>query len=59
MKYAGMAFQMLIYFGLGLFIGVKLDEKFKTSDPYFTISGLFLFAGIYFYKLMKDLANTK
>lgn len=59
MKYAGMAFQMLVYFGLGLFIGLKLDEKYNTETPYFTILGLFLFAGAYFYRLVKDLERNK
>ena len=59
MKYAGMAFQMLAYFGIGLFIGIKLDEKFNTDTPYFTILGLLLFAGAYFYRLIKDLEKNK
>tara|TARA_B100000497_G_C7667091_1_gene402247 strand:+ start:175 stop:354 length:180 start_codon:yes stop_codon:yes gene_type:complete len=59
LKYAGMAFQMLVYFGLGIFIGMKLDEQLDTPQPYFTIFGLLLFAGVYFYRLIKDLERNK
>jgi F0F1-type ATP synthase assembly protein I len=54
-----MAFQMLVYFGLGIFIGMKVDEWLNTNQPYFTILGLLLFASAYFYRLIRDLEKNK
>ena len=55
-KYAGMAFQMGITIALGVWGGMKLDEKFPvTKFPLFTIllSLISVFASIYF--VIKDL----
>ena len=50
-KYSGMAFQMGITIALGVWGGMKLDEKFPvTRFPLFTIilSLLSVFAAMYF-----------
>jgi len=55
-KYAGMALQMGVIIALGVWGGVKLDEKFPlTKFPLFTItlSLLSVFGAMYF--VIKDL----
>ena len=55
-KYAGMALQMGVIIALGVWGGIKLDEKFPlTKFPLFTItlSLLSVFGSIYF--VIKDL----
>jgi ATP synthase protein I len=36
-KYSGIAFKMMFICLAGVFGGIKLDEYFRTSTPYFTI----------------------
>ena len=48
LKYAGMAMQMAVTIGLGIFIGQKLDAYLETSKPYFTI----LFAVVFLSAIM-------
>lgn len=35
-KYSGIAFQMILIILAGLFLGIKMDKWFHTSDPVFT-----------------------
>lgn len=54
-KYAGMAFQMGVTIALGVWGGMKLDEKFPiTKFPLFTLvlSLISVFASMYF--VIKD-----
>lgn len=37
LKYSGMAFQMIGALVLAAFAGMKLDDYFKTENPWFTI----------------------
>jgi len=55
----GMAFQMAFIIGLGTFIGKKLDEKFQSDRPWFTISFAMIFLFIAFYISLKDLIFPK
>lgn len=44
-----MAFQMVVIMAIGAFAGQKLDEKFATSKPWFTVlfGLLAVFASLY------------
>jgi len=55
LKYSGMALQLFVLLGVGAWIGQKLDAKFMTKDPYFTIAFILIFMTAFFYKLVKDL----
>jgi ATP synthase protein I len=48
-KYSGIGFQMLGIIVFGVWAGVKLDDRFQTSKPVFTIvlSVLGVFAALY------------
>ncbi|RMG83312.1 MAG: AtpZ/AtpI family protein [Bacteroidetes bacterium] len=59
MQYAGMAFQMGIIIFLGTFGGKKLDEKFATERPWFTLAGAILGLILAFYTTLKDLIFYK
>lgn len=54
MKYSGMAFQMGAIILVGVWVGKKLDERFSTSTPWFTVGmALFsVFAALYI--VLKD-----
>ncbi|MCR9290790.1 MAG: AtpZ/AtpI family protein [Bacteroidetes bacterium] len=54
-----MAFQMGLIILLGTLGGKKLDEKFATERPYFTILGALLGLILAFYTTLKDLINQK
>jgi len=47
-KYSGLAFQLLIFIGVGYFIGNWMDSKFKAEQPYGAafVSTLFLIIGL-------------
>ncbi len=57
MRYSGMAFQIVGYIIVGIFLGKQLDKYFETSKPIFTalLSVVFLIA--YFVKLVADLSR--
>ena len=55
LKYSGMAFQMAIILGIGVFVGVKLDEHFGTEKPYLTALCAIIAFPIAFYTSVKDL----
>ena len=50
---------MVVYFGLAIVIGMKLDEKAGTSKPFITLALILLFGFAFFYKLIKDLEKDK
>ena len=54
-KYMGMAFQMAIVIGIGVFIGRQLDDRFQTEKSYFTMLFALIFLFIAFYTSLKDL----
>lgn len=47
-KYSGLAFQLLMFIGIGYFIGNWIDGKWKAEQPYGTALGatLFLILGL-------------
>ncbi len=57
MKYSGMAFHMVAYIVVGLFIGRQLDKYFTTARPYFSALFTIVFLTAYFVKLVADLSK--
>jgi len=55
LKYSGMAFQIIAYVVVGIFLGKKLDQYFETEDPIFTALLATVFLGAFFFKLFADL----
>ncbi len=54
-RYSGMAFQMVIIIGLGVFGGLKLDRWLHTRFPAFTVGLSFLAVLLAVYYFIKDL----
>ncbi len=52
-KYSGMAFQMAITIGLGIWLGMYLDKKFNTSMPIMTALCAVVFMGFSLYSIIK------
>jgi hypothetical protein len=57
LKYSGLAVQLFVLLFAGAWLGRKLDEWLHTPDPYFTILLILLFAGAFFYRLVKELSR--
>lgn len=55
LKYSGMAFQIIAYLLVGIFIGTKLDAYFEMEEPLFTALVAMAFLILYFFKLYIDL----
>ena len=55
LKYSGMAFQILAYLAIGVFLGKQLDKYFETSKSYFTAFLTIFFLAAFFVKLFYDL----
>ncbi len=55
MKYSGMAFQIVAYLLVGVFLGKQLDKYFETDRSYFTAGLAIVFLAAYFVKLVNDL----
>ncbi len=56
-RFTGIGFQMLVTIGLGVFIGVKLDEKYPNQYSAFTIIFSLLFIGIALYSVIKQVTK--
>ena len=59
LKYSGMAFQIIAYLVVGIFLGRKLDQYFELEKPIFTAVLATLFLGAFFFKLFADLNQNK
>lgn len=57
LKYAGMAFQLLVLLAVAVIIGQYIDKWVETEQPIFTIITLLVIFTGYIYKLYKDLMN--
>ena len=57
LKYSGMAFQMVVAIGIGVFLGGKLDSQLGSEDGrgIFTALGAILGLAAAFYLILKDL----
>jgi len=56
-KYSTMAFQMVIIIGLGVFGGIKLDDRLHMQFPLFTIILSLVAVGLSIYFMIKDLTT--
>lgn len=56
-KYSTMAFQMVIIIGLGVFGGIKLDDRLHMKFPLFTIILSLVAVGLSIYFMIKDLTT--
>lgn len=59
LKYSGMAFQMGIIILVGTFAGQKLDERFQSERPLFTVALALLSIFVALYITLKDLFQDK
>ena len=58
-QYAGLASQFLVSMGIGVFLGLKLDQWIHTGFPVFVwVLPLLIMAGI-IGKLLKDTSKRK
>ncbi len=55
LKYSGMAFQIIAYILVGIFLGDRLDKHFENEQPVFTAILAMVFLCLFFYKLYVDL----
>lgn len=57
MRYAGLAFQMLLIIGIGAWAGVWLDGHFATRTPWYTIGLSLLGLGVALYQVIRSLTR--
>lgn len=57
-RYTGMAMQMLVTIGVGVFLGLKLDEWVGTKTPWFTIGCSLFFIAAALISLIRGLPKT-
>jgi F0F1-type ATP synthase assembly protein I len=53
-KYSGIAFQMMVIILAGLFLGIKMDKWFHTTEPVFTAILAMLGVILATYTVIKD-----
>ncbi|MFN4885298.1 MAG: AtpZ/AtpI family protein [Bacteroidota bacterium] len=59
LKYTSLATQMAVAIGLGVWIGMKLDEYYHLKRPYLTMVFSLLGVAIGMYQFMKDFLIKK
>ncbi|MFN0032941.1 MAG: AtpZ/AtpI family protein [Flavobacteriales bacterium] len=59
MRYTGMATQMAVTIGLGVWGGIKLDEKFPNKARAFTLTLSLLSVVLAMYLVMRDFMKKK
>ena len=57
MRYAGLAFQMLLLIGAGVWAGTWLDARVGTTTPWFTIGLALLGLGLALYQVIRSLTQ--
>ncbi|MFT4033831.1 MAG: AtpZ/AtpI family protein [Siphonobacter sp.] len=58
LRYSGMAMQMLVTIGAGVFLGIKLDEWLGTHTPWFTIGCSLFFIAAALISLIRSLPKS-
>ncbi|MGM5469190.1 AtpZ/AtpI family protein [Flavobacteriaceae bacterium LMO-SS05] len=56
-QFSGSAFQMIAIIGLGVYFGVKLDEKYPNKYKLFTITLPLLSIGIALFNLIRQVTR--
>ncbi len=55
--FSGIAFQMIAIIGIGVFLGIKLDEKFPNKYQLFTIILSLLSIGVALYNVFRQVTD--
>jgi ATP synthase protein I len=58
-RYSGMAFQMIAILGLGVWGGIKLDDRLNMKFPLFTVVLSFAAVLLALYTVLKDFLRMK
>ena len=58
-KYADMGFRMLVFIGLGTWLGMRFDAWKGNETPYGAAAGALLAIGGAIYLMLKDLSPPK
>lgn len=58
-RYSGMAFQMLTIVGLAIWLGMYLDKRLQTSQPYWTAALAILGVLVAIVLVIRDLLVRK
>ncbi len=53
-RYSGMAFQMAVMIGLGIWLGMYLDKRMNNTTPYMTALCAVIFMGLSLYSVIKN-----
>lgn len=59
LRFSGMAIQMAITIGLGVWGGIQLDKKFPNNAHAWTLSLSLVSVGVAMYMVIKDLLKKK
>ena len=58
LRYSGLALQLLLTIGFGVWLGMWLDRKMGNRTPWFTIGCSLLFLGGALYSFIRSLPKT-
>jgi F0F1-type ATP synthase assembly protein I len=56
-QFSGIAFQMIAIIGIGVYLGIKLDEKYPNKYKLFTLILSLLAIGIALYSVIKQVSD--
>jgi putative Ca2+/H+ antiporter (TMEM165/GDT1 family) len=54
-KFTGIAFQMAVVIGLGVYLGIWLDEKYPNKYQLFTVGCSFVFVSLSMWQVIRQL----
>lgn len=57
-QFSGIAFQMIAIIGIGVYLGVKLDEKYPNKYKLFTLILSLLAIGIVLYSVIRQVSDV-
>jgi len=56
-RFSGIAFQMIAIIGLGVYLGIKLDEKYPNKYQLFTITLSLFSIGVALYSVIRQVTD--
>lgn len=59
LKYSGIAFELLVFILVAVWIGGKLDAHFGLEDRYITVGLVFLAAFGFFFRLVRQVSSDQ